>query len=875
VTAALSVTDPSGNSFSTVNTAVAIDPDFGEHATLTIGNTSENVGSATATFTISGLDAADTGSGNTGTVSFVDGTQTVTMGVMGDGTYTANLSTLTAGTVTTSLSFTDAAGNTFSASGNNVTIVGQAPTLTGPGGSQSMTFHHIAPQTEFIVGVVSDSSTGAITLTATDTNKSGVNFNTITVTESSPGQPITFTLSVTAGVAGAQDTILISAWESTGGTAVATAIDSTQPAGVAGSPINLALTDPAAGESVTVTVAGMRAGWSLNGGTNLGNGTWTVQTTDPSSLAVTTPATFAGAAVLNVSESWTNADGSTGSAFVADNVEAYAPGSPIFAVSGNDTLTGAGANDEFVFAQPIGNDAIYNFNAASDKIDLIGFANIAAFSNIQANLANDAKGNAVITLGPAETITLVGVSAASLTAANFVFNQTPVVQNTGTIAVSDGATLPLDGTINNVGSIVLNSTGDLTVLLITGAGITLQGGGTLTLSNNSENSIVGTTSTTTLTNVDNTISGAGQIGSGDGTLTLVNEAKGAIDANVAGTLTLDTGQNIVNAGLLEASNGGTLLIMDIVSGGVATIAGGKLVFDAQSNVNVTFNNGTGTPTYGELVLADAPAFTGQIYGFTGTVPNPTNSDAIDLTDIKFANLTTETYAENSAGTGGTLTVSDGTNTASLQFMGNYQLANFIFQNDGSGGTLIVDPPVTDTSTSTDSSSTNTMTTNGSSTTTTTSADSSPTNTTRTDDLSTATTPTDGSSTNLSNIANEPLGAAFNPASNFDLGADGLLKLDHSSLFSGTVAGLAGGNALDLGDIAFGSNDTIGYTPNTTNTGGTLTVSDGTHAANIALLGQYAAAGFATGADSHGGTILTYVPPQTSTTEQPLLTKPSH
>ena len=75
--------------------------------------------------------------------------------------------------------------------------------------------------------------------------------------------------------------------------------------------------------------------------------------------------------LLGVTETWTNTDGTTGTAFVSDNVETYAPGSPIFAWSGDDTLTGAGANDVFVFAQPIGNDTIYNFNVASDKIDLV------------------------------------------------------------------------------------------------------------------------------------------------------------------------------------------------------------------------------------------------------------------------------------------------------------------------------------------------------------------------------------------------------------------------------------------------------------------------------------------------------------------------
>ena len=68
---------------------------------------------------------------------------------------------------------------------------------------------------------------------------------------------------------------------------------------------------------------------------------------------------------------------------MVDNVEAYAPGTPIFALSGNDTLTGASANNEFVFAQPIGNDTIYNFNVSTDKIDLIGFTNIASFNDIQ------------------------------------------------------------------------------------------------------------------------------------------------------------------------------------------------------------------------------------------------------------------------------------------------------------------------------------------------------------------------------------------------------------------------------------------------------------------------------------------------------------
>ena len=91
---------------------------------------------------------------------------------------------------------------------------------------------------------------------------------------------------------------------------------------------------------------------------------------------------------------------------MSDNLEAYAPGSPIFAVAGDDHLTGVGSGDQFVFAQPIGNDTIYNFGATSDKIDLIGFSNIASFADIQGNIADDANGNAVITIAANETITL-------------------------------------------------------------------------------------------------------------------------------------------------------------------------------------------------------------------------------------------------------------------------------------------------------------------------------------------------------------------------------------------------------------------------------------------------------------------------------------
>ncbi len=380
-----------------------------------------------------------------------------------------------------------------------------------------------------------------------------------------------------------------------------------------------------------------------------------------------------------------------GFATIADNVEAYAPGSPIFAWSGDDTLTGASGHDEFVFAQPIGTDAIYNFNAATDKIDLVGFANLANFSELQSQIAADSSGDAVITAGVGETITLHGVNPESLTAADFVFNQTPVIENAGTMTVSDGATLPLDGTIDNTGAIALNGSGDPTELQIVGAGLTLEGAGQIILSDSTSNEIVGTTTTTTLTNVDNTISGVGQIGSGDGNLTLVNEIQGTIEANVAGgILTIDTGHGITNDGILEATNGGVLQIDDPVNGsGSAIIDGGTVALNAQANINVTFDNGTGTPAYGELVLGDASHFSGQISGFSGTAPDTGHSDTIDLTGI---NYNSPTFSEVYNASTGLLTVSDGSDVANIT-LDNFD-GTLSFASNGDGGTLITDPPRT-------------------------------------------------------------------------------------------------------------------------------------------------------------------------------------
>jgi hypothetical protein len=445
-----------------------------------------------------------------------------------------------------------------------------------------------------------------------------------------------------------------------------------------------------------VTIAGIPSGWSLSEGADNGDGTWTVQSNDIASLTVTSPGEFTGALVLDVAETWTNADGSIGSAFVAGNVEVYAKSGPIFAWSADDHVTGSSGGDLFVFSRPIGNDIIYSFDAAHDKIDLIGYSRFTSFADVQVHMANDAAGNAVITLGDGQTITLSGVDASSLNESDFVFNQTPVTNNTGDMVVGDGAILPLSGIVNNTGTIVLDSASNRTGLELIQYGITLQGGGQLTLSDSDANAVFGTDPSVTFINVDNTISGAGQFG--EGQMMLVNECAGTIEATGSNALVIDTGANaVVNSGTLESTGSGGLTINSDVSnsgllwanGGNLTINGniggsGSVLIDGTAtmeiggsfNEDIRFNN----TAAGTLKLDHSADFNGVVFGFDG-------NDILDFADIAMGSATLS-YAANAQDTGGTLTVTDGTQTANINLVGQYEATSFQATADNGMGTLI-------------------------------------------------------------------------------------------------------------------------------------------------------------------------------------------
>ncbi len=173
-----------------------------------------------------------------------------------------------------------------------------------------------------------------------------------------------------------------------------------------------------------------------------------------------------------------------------------------------------------------------------------------------------------------------------------------VLNNTGTVKVTDSTVLQLLGTINNTGTINLNATtAGNTDLQIGSATVTLTGGGHVTLSNNTGNRIYGTVASNRLVNIDNTIAGAGQLGVGG--LALTNS--GTINANATKSLTIDlssqTGLN-QSKGLIESTAAGGLIVnagLITNSGTMLASNGSKLTFLPSA---VLTNNASGVLTGG-------------------------------------------------------------------------------------------------------------------------------------------------------------------------------------------------------------------------------------------------------------------------------------
>jgi autotransporter passenger strand-loop-strand repeat protein len=190
--------------------------------------------------------------------------------------------------------------------------------------------------------------------------------------------------------------------------------------------------------------------------------------------------------------------------------------------------------------------------------------------------------------------------------------------------------------------------------------------------------------------------GAGGIDRGAtvaGALTVAGSESGARIA-AGGTVTVAakgviSGAIISSGGALTVSSGGLASATTVDAGGRETIlsggtAGGLILSGGTAVISGIVGAGQ-TAKFagpgGDLALDNLPAFKGQIAGFGA-------GDKIDLGGFAFAKSETVAFKEAASKTSGTLTVVDGSKTATLTLTGVYVTSNFALATDAAGGTFV-------------------------------------------------------------------------------------------------------------------------------------------------------------------------------------------
>jgi hypothetical protein len=320
-------------------------------------------------------------------------------------------------------------------------------------------------------------------------------------------------------------------------------------------------------------------------------------------------------------------------------------------------------------------------------LDAAGSYTVASDKNVTVNSLTIATGAALAITGGTFTITDANPdSNASSNDGTLIiepsFNNPTValtiagtIVNTGTIALdaplssifSGADILPADSIGGRTETATLNISGD----------VTLEGVGTITLTNSLFNSIVGKAPGAMLDDINNSISGAGLIGNGDMALTV--GAKATIDADDPLALTIDAVE-VDNSGVMKATAGGGLVVHNDIDntgkieadGGNVTItgplsgtgqieifSGNRVTLESSASNDVTFEPGG----VASLILQHAQ-------GFIGTVAGLAQSDGIDLVNFLFSGHPTisNVTGTGKAGTDTDVTIKDGTQSMLLKLV---------------------------------------------------------------------------------------------------------------------------------------------------------------------------------------------------------------
>jgi autotransporter passenger strand-loop-strand repeat protein len=288
-----------------------------------------------------------------------------------------------------------------------------------------------------------------------------------------------------------------------------------------------------------------------------------------------------------------------------------------------------------------------------------------------------------------------------------------------------------------------------------------------------------------------------------------------------------SGTDILSGGSEIVSSGGSALAT-VISGGTLEVASGGTAS------GVIFSSG------GILQLDSSSHLSGTISGFH-------LGEEIDLRALAFSSSSsTLTWKQTTSGANarGTLTVKEGTSSTTLTLVGSYTVSNFSATSDGHGGTLITDPPITGGRLS---AATNAGTGSGS------------------EGIAGA----PGSGTTVHSGGYE-FGGGTQPAEANGVFFSGgsMVQLDSLlSQFADVISGFDLGDEFGPHGLGFGSSSsTMSWGANA----GAPGVDKGGKTFNLTLLGQYAAANFNAGTDSHGGSLITDPPGSTSVAQTPLV-----
>jgi len=270
--------------------------------------------------------------------------------------------------------------------------------------------------------------------------------------------------------------------------------------------------------------------------------------------------------------------------------------------------------------------------------------------------------------------TCINTASSAVTVSNGSTGTLQLGLSTDSLGISDNTTLTVAGSsIQNAGTINLNSGGNNTFLNITGS-TTLSGSGTLTMSNHIQNFIQGGG---TLTN-QSTIQGSGQIG--NGALTLVNS--GTIDANQSVELLINPNGGTTNTGTLEATAAGTLLLQT----DPITNTGGTILASGTGSTVVlnggSISGGTLSTTGGGIIEEEGGTTLTNVTISTGSTVNILDSQTVNLGAGTITN--NGALNENSAGNNTFISVAGSTTLAGT---GTLTLSNHIQNFIQGGGTL--------------------------------------------------------------------------------------------------------------------------------------------------------------------------------------------